>query len=436
MLHITWSGIAAGNYFITAKATDNSNAVTTSTVVNVVVIVPLPTCLPASASGDDGNVAINVLDNNLNTRWSANGDGQYIQFCLENAQDVSGVQIAFYSGNLRQSKFDVQISTNGTMWMNVLTNVSSSGTSLSLEQFTFATQSAKYVRIVGHGNTVNTWNSYTEVKILTSTVTPPLNIAPTVSIISPANNASYNAPASVSISATASDVDGTVSKVEFYNGAILLGIDATSPYTYTWSGVAVGTYSITAKATDNAGATKTSAAVTVKVNTIVVNDLCAGIASYVENYGYVPGSKVKNAGKQYQCKPYPYSGWCNGAAWAYGPGTGAYWTDAWTLVGTCTSGARSTSINDVATVNETLISNSPNPFTSSTSIELVVAEAGEVSVLVYDKTGRVIGSIVEGYLSAGNHTYTFDATHLKADMYIVKMNTNNQVITRKIVKSE
>ena len=90
----------------------------------------------------------------------------------------------------------------------------------------------------------------------------------------------------------------------------------------------------------------------------------------------------------------------------------------------------------MAAVNETLVTNAPNPFTSSTSIELVVVEAGDVSVLVYDKTGRVVGNVVEGYLSAGTHTYTFDASNLKNDMYIIKMNTNSQVITRKIVKSE
>ncbi len=92
------------------------------------------------------------------------------------------------------------------------------------------------------------------------------NIAPTVSITSPANNATFTAPASVTINATAADSDGTVSKVEFYNGATLLNTDTTSPYSYTWTGVAVGSYSLTAKAYDNAGAITTSAAVNITVN--------------------------------------------------------------------------------------------------------------------------------------------------------------------------
>ena len=100
------------------------------------------------------------------------------------------------------------------------------------------------------------------------------NAAPTVSITSPANNATFNAPANITINATASDVDGTVAKVDFYNGSTLLSTSTTSPYTYTWTGVSTGTYTITAKATDNLNATTTSAAVTIKV--LNAND--AGIA--------------------------------------------------------------------------------------------------------------------------------------------------------------
>ena len=64
----------------------------------------------------------------------------------------------------------------------------------------------------------------------------------------------------------ASDADGSVSKVEFFNGAAKLGEDTTAPYGFTWSGVAAGTYTLTARATDNLGATTTSAASTITVN--------------------------------------------------------------------------------------------------------------------------------------------------------------------------
>ncbi|MCU0430259.1 MAG: Ig-like domain-containing protein [Cytophagaceae bacterium] len=92
------------------------------------------------------------------------------------------------------------------------------------------------------------------------------NLAPSVQLSSPANNTAYTAPASISMSATATDADGTISRVEFYNGATLLGSDATAPYTFTWTNVATGTYALSARAIDNAGASTRSAEATVRVN--------------------------------------------------------------------------------------------------------------------------------------------------------------------------
>ena len=91
------------------------------------------------------------------------------------------------------------------------------------------------------------------------------NTPPTVSIISPANNAAFTAPASITINATAADGDGTVSKVVFYNGTTILNTDITSPYTYTWTGITAGTYAITAQATDNSNAVTTSSVVNITV---------------------------------------------------------------------------------------------------------------------------------------------------------------------------
>ncbi|MDF2454265.1 MAG: hypothetical protein K0R51_258 [Cytophagaceae bacterium] len=425
----TWTNVAAGTYAITAKATDNSGATATTPALSITVAPAPPLCLPVSASGDDGNIPGNVLDNNTATRWSANGDGQWIQFCQGTALNVSGVQIAFYSGNVRQSMFDVQLSQDGLIWSNALTNARSSGTSLALENFTFASQSAKFVRILGHGNTVNTWNSFTEVKILTGE--PPVNQLPTVTLTAPTNNASFNAPAALAITATAADADGSIAKVEFYNGTTLLGTDNTSPYSYTWTNVPAGTYNISAKATDNSGASVTSAAA-VKVNTVVVTNPCSSLPVYKENGGYAAGGKVQNAGKQYQCKPYPYSGWCNGSAWAYAPGVGSYWADAWTLVGSCTANREA---NDAA-VNESLLTNAPNPFTASTRLTVVVSESGNVSVAIYNKAGLMVKTVTEGFLPTGTYEFTVDASDLPADLYLVKYTTESAVITKKIIRAQ
>ena len=79
-----------------------------------------------------------------------------------------------------------------------------------------------------------------------------VNQPPTVRLISPTNNATLIEPATILIEASASDADGTVAKVEFYSNTTKLGEDMTAPYTFVWENVAMGQYSLTAKAIDNA----------------------------------------------------------------------------------------------------------------------------------------------------------------------------------------
>ncbi|WP_211299735.1 cellulose binding domain-containing protein, partial [Amycolatopsis lexingtonensis] len=91
------------------------------------------------------------------------------------------------------------------------------------------------------------------------------NKAPTVTLTSPTASGTYYAPASIPLAATAADSDGTVSKVEFYAGDTLLATDTAAPFEGSWGNVPAGTYSITAKAYDNKGASTSSTPVSVKV---------------------------------------------------------------------------------------------------------------------------------------------------------------------------
>jgi len=95
------------------------------------------------------------------------------------------------------------------------------------------------------------------------------NSPPAVTLTQPTDGATFTPPATVNLAAAASDADGSVTKVEFFNGAAKLGEDTTAPYSFTWSGVAAGTYTLTARATDDLGATTTSVAsrITVSANT-------------------------------------------------------------------------------------------------------------------------------------------------------------------------
>ena len=92
-----------------------------------------------------------------------------------------------------------------------------------------------------------------------------VNTPPTVSISSPANGASFLTGASIGITANAADVDGSVSQVEFFVNGVSIGVDNTAPtFTTTWIGTN-GSKVLTAVATDNNGATTTSAPVTITV---------------------------------------------------------------------------------------------------------------------------------------------------------------------------
>jgi RHS repeat-associated protein len=93
-----------------------------------------------------------------------------------------------------------------------------------------------------------------------------VNTAPTVSITSPANNAIFAAPANITVNATAADSDGTVTKVDFFDGATLVGTSTAAPYSFTITNAAGGSHVLTAKATDNRGTVTTSAAITVNVD--------------------------------------------------------------------------------------------------------------------------------------------------------------------------
>lgn len=87
----------------------------------------------------------------------------------------------------------------------------------------------------------------------------PPNQAPTVAIAVPATGATVAFGQPVTITATASDSDGTVARVEFYDGATKIGEDTSSPFEFTWTNAPAGTRVITVRAVDNAGATTSSA---------------------------------------------------------------------------------------------------------------------------------------------------------------------------------
>src|SRR5688500_2157160 len=124
-----------------------------------------------SANGNDGNVPQNVLDNNLNTRWSNLGIGSWILMDLGSTDTICSVDIAWFSGNQRTSNFVIATSTDGSSFSTVFSGTSS-GTTLNSEKYTFSSTDARYVRVTVNGNSQNNWASITELDVFGTSSAP------------------------------------------------------------------------------------------------------------------------------------------------------------------------------------------------------------------------------------------------------------------------
>jgi endoglucanase len=124
-----------------------------------------PGAAGVTASTNDGNVPGNAVDDNLTTRWSASGDGQWLKLDLGVARTVSYVKVAAYQGNTRRNAFDLQVSSDNATWTTALLGAMTSGTTTAEETFDFTDRTARYVRYLGHGNTTNAWNSVSEISV-------------------------------------------------------------------------------------------------------------------------------------------------------------------------------------------------------------------------------------------------------------------------------
>ena len=118
-----------------------------------------------------------------------------------------------------------------------------------------------------------------------------INNAPSVNITQPTENQFFNPNSNINITATAADTDGTISKVQFYEGSNLLGTVTASPYSFTWNNVPSGNYTLTAVATDDAGSSTTSAAVNIVVN--VSSGVIAGTVTQQNGTTPIGGASIR-----------------------------------------------------------------------------------------------------------------------------------------------
>lgn len=122
--------------------------------------------LKVTASSNDGHLPQYTLDGSLaaESRWSAEGNGQWILYDAGISKTLDHVNIAFYKGDTRTSKIDIQTSNDKTTWKTLFTGSIPLRTA-GFQPFDLKATSARHLRVVGHGNTDNDWNSINEVQL-------------------------------------------------------------------------------------------------------------------------------------------------------------------------------------------------------------------------------------------------------------------------------
>jgi regulation of enolase protein 1 (concanavalin A-like superfamily) len=151
------------------------------------------------------------------------------------------------------SLFSAYASTDGNTWSFVGSDT------MSMSQSAFVG-----LAVTSHNSGATTTAAFSNVVV--RPYNGGQNQPPTVSLTSPSANATYSAPASMTLAAAGTDTDGSVSRVDFYAGSQLIGSDSSAPFSQPWNNVPAGDYSVRAVATDNEGATGSSASIGVTVN--------------------------------------------------------------------------------------------------------------------------------------------------------------------------
>lgn len=215
---------------------------------------------PVTVSNEDQyHVGAQAVDGNFSNAWFATGDTNFIYVDLEQSYPVCKIKINWFS-NGRGKDYLAQVSTDATNWTTIFTRTDNAATSDSMN----VTGTGRYVRIYVTSK-VNTWSGLemAELRIYNSLAG---NTKPSVSLTAPVNNSSFYSGTNITLTATASDPDGSVTKVEFYQGEEKIGEALTAPYTFVWNNVQAGNLVLRAKAFDNSNADSLSLPINIIVN--------------------------------------------------------------------------------------------------------------------------------------------------------------------------
>lgn len=309
----TWSNVSAGSYTLIAKATDNDGGTNNSSVD--IAVTSGQGCAGAGSithemwTGIPGsNISSIPLDSEPNTTGTlaifetpqnvADHYGRRIRGYI--CAPVSGNYVFWISGN---DKTELWLSTDddpakkrriaytdgytGVKQWDKYTTQQSSPITLAANQKYYIEALHKELEGLDHvavgwqlpGGTLE--RPIPGMRLIPFGGSSAASGQPVVSITSPDDGQTYSAPASVSIAANASISEGSIDKVEFYNGSAKLGEDATAPYAYAWTNVEAGNYTVIAKALSADGGTTTAS---VEIAVTGTGGSCAGTGSILREF--------------------------------------------------------------------------------------------------------------------------------------------------------
>ena len=115
----------------------------------------------------DGHLPANVIDKitDNDSRWSNEGSSQPLTFDFGQQVNLSNLAILWYQRDQRISFFEVETSNDLNNWQSVLLNGQSEIGVKAFELYDLTNSTARYLRIIGQGNSINNWNSIIEVVV-------------------------------------------------------------------------------------------------------------------------------------------------------------------------------------------------------------------------------------------------------------------------------
>ena len=244
---MTWSNPSVGAHALTVVATAEGGVQNTSAPVNVAIFVDLPPVVTLTAPL---NNSTSVAPANLTLTATASDP------------DGTVAKVTFFDGGTELGQDAT--APFALTWTNV---------PLGSHAFTA-------VAVDDHGLTATS-------SVVNATVVP--NTPPLVALTSPLDNQSFVFPTNLTLAATASDVDGAVTNVEFYANGTRFGADATSPFSFIWTNATTGSNRLVAVATDNGGLRGTSAPVNI---TVALPPLTVSLLSPAQNRTFATNQPV------------------------------------------------------------------------------------------------------------------------------------------------